>query len=281
MRVLPALAVGALLLIAIPLMVTGLSRVARAGMDWRSEATVHWRRADATVTGVRDADGLLLRLRYRDVRGRDHRAETYAPESSRRWVPVRVPIRFDPSDHGRVELVGFGDRAPIPALLLAGAPLGGGVGALVIAIALWRRRRLVTVSASPLAVMRRPILFGITVLLGGLGAWATGTVAVRGWSAVASAAGHLASTIFGDLLGVFVPVVAFALGALLTAWLARHRNHAEHEGLLSSAHRFIDRAAGMVPSPEELRAGDPEPGEPPVAVPAAEPDDVDAQRVPL
>lgn len=256
LRVLPVLAVAALLLIAIPLIVTGLSRVARAGIDWRSEATVRWQRAEATVTGVRDADGMLVQLRYRDARGREQRAETYVADPTKKWIRTRVSIRFDPQNLDRVELVGFGDRAPIPALLLAGAPLGGGVGALVIAMSLWRRRRLVAVSASPFAVMRRPVIVGVTILLAGLGAWATGTVAVRGWSAVASSTGHLMSTIFGDLLGVLLPLVAFALGCLLTAWLARHRNHADHDGLLSSAHRLIDRAAGLVPSPEELRAGE-------------------------
>ena len=253
LRVLPVLAVAALLLIAVPLMLTGLTRVASAGLDWRSEATVHWHRTTGTVVGVRESDGLSVRVRYRDQRGRAHRAETTVGDATKRWVTRRLPIRFDPSDHGRVELVGFDDHPPIPALLLAGAPLGAGVGALVIAIALWRRRRLVAVSAKPFSVMARPVIIGVSILLAGIGAWAAGTVAQRGWSAVASSTGHVTATIFGDLLGVLVPLVTFAAGCMLTAWLARHRNHAEHNGLLSSAHRLIDRAAGMVPSPEEMR----------------------------
>ena len=208
------------------------------------------------MTGVRDADGMLVRLRYRDDHGSVRNAQTYVPDPTRKWLQTRVPIRFDPRDRARVELVGFGDRAPIPALLLAGAPLGAGIAALVIGIALWRRRRLVAVSAAPFSVMRRPVIVGATILLAGLGAWATGTVLAQGWSAVASSVGHVMSTIFGDLLGVFVPLVAFAAGCLLTASLARHRHHADHHGLLSSAHRLIDRAAGMVPSPEELRASE-------------------------
>ena len=152
--------------------------------------------------------------------------------------------------------MGYGDRGPIAALLIAGAPLGAGIGALVIAVGLWRRRRLVAVSATPIAVLRRPLTIGLAVTIAGVGAWAAGTVIERGWSAIASATGHLVGTVFGDLLGVFVPVVAFVAGCLLTAWLARHRNHAEHHGLLSSAHRLIDRAAGMVPSPEELAPDD-------------------------
>ena len=56
------------------------------------------------------------------------------------------------------------------------------------------------------------------------------------------------------MLGVTVPLVTFAIGCLLTAWLARHRHHDEHEGMLSNVHRIIDRAAGYVPSPEDLKA---------------------------
>jgi hypothetical protein len=65
----------------------------------------------------------------------------------------------------------------------------------------------------------------------------------------------------------------------LTAWLARHRHHEDHQGLLSSAHRFIDRAAGYVPSPEELQAGSAaERPAPPVTEDATEPDEVRTGR---
>ena len=259
LRVLPVLAVFALLLIAIPLTLTGMTRVASAGLDWRSEATVNWRRATGSVQGVRESDGLLVRVRYRDHRGRPHRVDVRVRTARSEWVTPRVRVRFDPDHPSRVELVGFGDHPPIPALLLAGAPLGAGVGALVLAGAVWRRRRLVTVSARPIAIMARPMIVGGTIMLVGIGAWAAGTVVVRGWSAVASSTGHVVTTIFGDLLGVLVPLAAFAAGCMLTAWLARHRHHTEHDGLLSSAHRLIDRAAGMVPSPEDLRPEEPPP----------------------
>lgn len=96
---------------------------------------------------------------------------------------------------------------------------------------------------------------------------------MRGWTGVADRLGHQFSIVFGDMLGITVPLVAFALGCLLTAWLARHRHHEDHEGLLSRAHRIIDRAAGYVPSPEELQAQlpgpDPAPG--PETGPMADP----------
>ena len=88
----------------------------------------------------------------------------------------------------------------------------------------------------------------------GIAAWAVGTVNLRGWTGVADRLGHQFSIVFGDMLGVTVPLVAFAIGCLLTAWLARHRHHETHEGVLSSVHRLIDRAAGYVPSPEDLQA---------------------------
>ena len=256
LRVLPILAVLALTAVGVPYTVTGLSRVARASFAWSSDARVDWHRTTGTVTGVRESDGLLVRVRYRDGSGDVHTAETLVVDPARKWLTPRVRVRFDPRQPRRVELVGFGRRGPVSALLIAGAPLGAGVGALLVAIALWRRRRLVAVSATPIAILRRPLMAGVAVLVAGVGAWATGTVLQRGWSAIASATGHLVGTVFGDLLGVFVPVVAFVLGALLTGWLARHRHHAEHEGLLSKAHGLIERAVGLVPSPEEMAPQD-------------------------
>ncbi|MEP6624209.1 MAG: hypothetical protein ABJC79_07185, partial [Acidimicrobiia bacterium] len=231
---------------------TGLSRVARAGMNWRSASGVQWHRTEGTVTGVRGADGILVRVRFRDDAGRSHLAKAFVGDPSKKWLTMHVPMRFDPNHVDRIELVGFENRGPVAALLIAGAPLGAGIAALVVAVGLWRRRRLVAVSARPIAVLRRPITLGLAILAAGIGAWAAGTVIERGWRAIASSTGHLVSTIFGDLLGVLVPVVAFALGALATAWLARHRNHEHHHGLLSRAHGLIDRAAEMVPSPEDL-----------------------------
>ncbi len=256
LRVLPILAVVALLFIGIPYTATGLSRVARASMHWRAESGVQWHRTVGTVTGVRENDGLVVRVQFRDDQDHRHVAKTYLADPSKRWLTMRVPIRFDPNHIDHIEIVGYSYRGPVAALLIAGAPLGVGIASLVLAVGLWRRRRLVAVSATPIAILRRPITLGLAILVGGIGAWAAGTVIERGWRAIASSTGHLVSTIFGDLLGVVVPVVAFALGALVTAWLARHRHHEQHHGLLSRAHGLIDRAAEMVPSPEDLAPQD-------------------------
>lgn len=256
LRILPIMAVAALLVIGIPYTITGLSRVARSTMNWRSESSVEWRRTEGTVVGVRETGTVEVRVRFRDRSGRIHVAEAPVIDPST-WITPRVPIRFDAAHPDRVELVGYGTTGTFRSLLIAGAPLGVGVGSLILAIGLWRRRRLVAVSASPIAVLRRPLAAAGVAVLAGVGAWTVGTVLERGWSAIVSASGHLAAQVFGDLLGVLVPLVAFAAGALLTAWLARHRHHEVHGGMLSRAHRLIDRAAGYVPSPEELG---PDPG---------------------
>jgi hypothetical protein len=256
LRVLPVLAVIALLVIAVPLTVTGLTRVGRSAMDWRHRSTIDWRQTTGTVERVKIDDGLVLDLAYRDRHGDRNRVEAFVGDASGKWVGRRVPIRYDAGDHQSVELVGYGNDDPIPALLLAGAPLGAGIAGIVLAISLFRRRALVAVSARPLQAMRGPLVAATCLVVAGVAAWAIGTVWERGWSAVASATGHLAATIFGDLLGVLVPLVAFVLGCLVTAWLARHRHHDDHDGLLSSAYRMIDKAAGMAPSPEEMRPDD-------------------------
>lgn len=254
LRVLPVLAVIALLAISIPLTATGLMRVGRATMDWRASSEVRWRSADATVTRVKVDDGLVVVVRYRDADRRLRDAEAFVGDADGRWIDRDPRIRYDVSDPEHVEIVGVSGDDPLLGLLRAGAPLGAGIAGIVLAASLWRRRRLVAVSARPLQVMRGPIVVASTILLVGIAAWAVGTVLDQGWSAVASGFGHLVSTVFGDLLGVLVPLVAFALGCLVTAWLARHRHHDDHDDILSSAHRFIDRAAGLVPSPDDLRA---------------------------
>lgn len=261
LRILPVLAVVALLTIAVPLTVTGIMRAGRGALDWQHHSTISWRTTTAQVERMRIDDGLVVALDFRDRAHDRHRVDVFVGDAGGHWVGRTVPIRYDTADATRVELVGFGDDDPIPALLLAGAPLGAGVGGIVLAVALWRRRALVAVSARPVQVMRGPLVVTASLLGAGIAAWAVGTVWERGWAAVASASGHLATTIFGDLLGVLVPLVAFALGCVVTAWLARHRHHDDHEGLLSNAYRMIDRAAGMAPSPEEMR---------PDAAPAAE-----------
>jgi hypothetical protein len=253
LRVLPVVAVIALLAIAVPLTVTGLTRVGRSAMEWRHRSAIEWHHASATVVRAKIDDGLVLDLTYRDRHGDRNRVQTFVGDASGKWVGRTVPIRYNAGDHQSVELLGYGSNDPIPTLLLAGAPLGAGIAGIVLAISLFRRRALLAVSARPLQAMRVPLVAAACLVVAGLAAWAVGTVWERGWSAVASATGHLAATIFGDLLGVLVPLVAFALGCLVTAWLAKHRHHDEHDGLLSSAYRMIDRAAGMAPSPEEMR----------------------------
>ncbi|MGZ4678011.1 MAG: hypothetical protein ACXVJ7_06575 [Acidimicrobiia bacterium] len=265
-RVVPLLLIVAILAISLPLTATGVTRVARGTMAWRRSSAIHWRRAEATVRRVRIDDGLVVALQYRDRAHTLHHANVFVGDGGGHWIGRTVPIRYDRSRFHRVEIVGLGTSDPLLLVLRAGAPLGAGIAGIVIAIGLWRRRRLVAVSARPIAVLRGSLVAAGAVLAVGVAAWALGTVWDRGWSAVASAAGHLVSTVFGDLLGVFVPLVAFTLGCLVTAWLARYRHHDDdHDDILSNAHRWIDRAAGMVPSPEELR--------PPVEPPARDDSD--------
>jgi hypothetical protein len=259
LRILPVLTVIALLTLSVPLTITGLSRVGRATIDWRATSAIHWRHAQGEITRVRIDDGLVVDLSYRDRAHRTQRAEVFVGDAGGHWVNRRVPIRYDAGRPGRVEIVGIRGADPVLGLLRAGAPLGAGIAGLVLAVAVWRRRRLIAVSARPIRLMRRPLVVAGTVVAVGIAGWALGTVWERGWSAVASSIGHLVSTVFGDLLGVLVPIVAFALGCVVTAWLARHRHSDEHQGLLGNAHRFIDRAAGLVPSPDELRARPQEP----------------------
>jgi hypothetical protein len=261
LRVLPVLAVLALLSIGIPLTITGLSRAGRGAMDWRHQSTIDWRSTTARVERVKVDDGLVLALDFRDRADDRHRVDAFVGDAGGRWVGRRVPIRYDRSDPTKVELVGYGDDDPIPALLLAGAPLGAGLAAIVLAVSLWRRRALIAVSAHPVQAMKRSLVVAACLVVAGIAAWAIGTVWERGWAAVASATGHLAATLFGDMLGVLVPLVAFVLGCLATAWLARHRHHDDHDGILSNAYRMIDRAAGMAPSPEEMRPDAPAPEE--------------------
>ena len=274
LRLLPVLAVVSLLLIAVPLTITGVTRIGRDVLEWRVDSRIPWTHTTGRIVSVGDDDGLRVRVQFRDRVGTRRAADVYVGTTGRTWIDQRPRIRYDRSDPSTVEVVGFTEPNPVPALLVAGAPLGVGIAALVLAVGVWRRRKLLAVSAHPLTALRSPFVIAGLALAGGLGAWAVGTVWQRGWSAIASAAGHLGATVFGDLLGVLVPLVAFALGCLITAWLARHRHDAEHGGLLSNAYRFIDRAAGMVPSPEELR-----PDARPARAPAADPHREDPTHV--
>jgi hypothetical protein len=267
-----------LLAVALPLLIGGGARLHSAWNDWRHDRAMgrDWISSTATIREVRDRDGLVLRLTYRDRAG-TRRAATVSVDSGSEWIASRTPIRYDPNDPGNVDLVDVAGR-PIGSALVAGAAIGAGLAAVILAIAIWRKRRVLEESGHPLTVLRVPIAISAIVLALGVAAWAGGTVNLRGWTGVADRLGHQFSVVFGDMLGVTVPLVAFALGCLLTAWLARHRHHEDHEGILSSAHRWIDRAAGYVPSPEELQAQLPDPEPEPGPEPASEDDEVRTGR---
>jgi len=262
-----------LLAVALPLLIGGGTRLHTAWTDWRHDRAVgrDWVRSTATLDGVRDQDGIQLRMHYRDRAGDRHTANVQIETTAGAWLHERIPIRYDPHHPETVDLINVSEARPLGTALVAGAAVGAGFAALILAFAIWRRRRKLATSRHPFRVLRVPIAFSCFVLALGMAAWAVGTVNLRGWTGVADRIGHYFSVVFGDMLGVTLPVFTFVLGCLVTAWLARHRHHEDHEGLLSSAHRMIDRAAGYVPSPEELQAGSP--GDRPVAPPAGE--DVD------
>jgi hypothetical protein len=246
-----------LLAVALPLLIGGGSRLHSSWIDWRHDRAVgrDWVRSTATLTEVRDRDGLELRLTYRDEDGDRHRATVLVESSGAEWVDSRLPIRYDPNHPGSVDLVNVAEARPLGNALVAGAAIGLGFAALILAFGVWRKRRMIEDASHPFRILRVTLAFAAVVLALGIAAWAVGTVNLRGWTGVADRLGHQFSIVFGDMLGVTVPLVAFAIGCLLTAWLARHRHHESHEGMLSSAHRIIDRAAGFVPSPEDLQAG--------------------------
>ncbi len=249
-----------LIAVALPLLIGGGMRLHTAWTDWRHERTIgrDWVRSTATITEVREGDGLSLRLTYFDRAGERRDAQVEVEASGGKWIDRRLPIRYDPRHPSQVDLVDIAEVRPVGRALAAGAAIGAGFAALILALGLWRRRRVLRETSHPLTVMRVPLALAGSVLALGLAAWAVGTVSLRGWSGVADRLGKQFSVVFGDVLGVLFPLVTFAIGCLLTAWLARHRHHDSHDGMLSSVHRVIDRAAGYVPSPEDLQAEQPE-----------------------
>ncbi|MBM3674870.1 MAG: hypothetical protein FJW88_07900 [Actinobacteria bacterium] len=244
-----------LVVLAVPLVVTGARLLDRAWSDWRHETSVRedWITTEATVVAARSDDGLGLRLAYTDADYAWQRTQVHL--DSTRWVPRRVEIRYDPERPSRVEVVGLDEFQPLGSALVAVAALGAGGAALVLGIAVWRRRKLLAVSAKPMQALVVPLAIAGTLLAGGLAAWVVGTVTRQSWFGVVNSVGDLLATIFADMLGIVIPLLAFVAGCLVTAWLARHRHHEQHEGLLSDAYRMIDRAAGYAPSPDELKAG--------------------------
>jgi hypothetical protein len=253
-RLLVVVSCVVLLLVAVPLLATSAMRLERAWTDFRHERTVDesWQHTSATVKEMRANDGLDLRLEYK-AHGKRTVATAHVENGAADWIGTKLAIRYDPSHPTSIELLGGVRARPLGSLLVGIASLAAALAVLVFALGLWRRRALIPVSAAPLSTLRRPATVAAGLLVVGLGAWAAGTVVIEGWSGVADGIGNGASTVFGDFLRVTVPLIAFALGCLVTAWLARHRHHDRHVGLLSNAHRIIDRAAGYVPSPEELR----------------------------
>jgi hypothetical protein len=247
-----------LAVVSVPLLLGGAQRLGWAWSDFHHHRSVdqHWIRAEGTVTDVRFEDGLGFRVSYRDRHGDLQHAEVHVDAPGNGWIGTRLPLRYDPKHTDRVDLLDVGEAHPLGSALVAGAAIGAGLAAAVLGLAVWRRRKLLRVSARPLTALRIPLAVAGVLLVLGAAAWAVGTVTLQGWAGIADRVGQFFSAAFGDMLGVLLPVVAFAAGCLLTAWLARHRHHEEHEGVLSSAHRFIDRAAGYVPSPDELKARD-------------------------
>jgi hypothetical protein len=245
-----------LLVVALPLLIGGGSRLQAAWQDWRHERSVgrDWTRGTGNLTEVRAKDGLTVRLFYFDRSGERHAADVKVDGTGDKWIKQRFPIRYDPAHPSQVDLVNISEGNQLGRALVAGASIGAGFAALILAFSLWRRRRAIAEAEHPLMQLRVPLAIAGFVLALGLASWAVGTVQLRGWSGVADRIGHQVSVAFGDMLGVTIPLVTFAIGCLLTAWLARHRHHEAHEGMLSNVHRIIDRAAGYVPSPEDLKA---------------------------
>jgi hypothetical protein len=251
----------ALIVLAVPLLVGGAARLGRVWDDWRHARTVtsEWVPATATVRAVRVVDGLDLDLSYFDRRGDRYETELNVDAPGSDWIHSRLPIRYDPSHPESVDLVGVAETHPIGSALVAGAALGAGTAALILAFAVWRRRLVLVASPRPMAVMRTPLALSGAVLTIGIAAWGVGTVTTQGWASIANRIGVQASDLFGDFLVFLVPAFTFAAGALASAWLARHRHHERHDGVLSSAHRLIDRAAEYMPSPEQIRVERPDP----------------------
>lgn len=251
-----------LVAVAIPLLIGGGTRLNAAWTDWRHERSVgrDWIRGTGHLTEVRANDGLTVRLYYFDRSGERHQAAARLDATGAEWIRQQFPIRYDPAHPSQVDLVNITQGNAPGRALTAGASIGAGLAALILAFGLWRRRRALAESSHPLMVLRVPFAISAFVFALGMAAWAVGTVKLRGWTGVADRLGNQLSIAFGDMLGVTVPLMTFAIGCLLTAWLARHRHHDSHDGMLSSVHRWIDQAAGYVPSPEDLKAD--EPGEP-------------------
>lgn len=256
MRLLGVVVAAVLLVLSLPLLVGSATRLARDWRDWRHENAVtdHWETAVATIRGVRVGDGLDLDLTFWDERGLRHTTDVHLDRPGSGWVRSTLPVRYDPADPSQVDVVGFDHDHPVGRALTTGAALGAGIAAAMLGIAIWRRRATLAFADRPLRVLRAPLARSGAVLLVGVAAWVVGTVTTEGWTSVADSIGDEASSFFGGFMMILLPVVAFGLGALVAAWLAEHRHHEAHHGMLSSAHRLIDRASDYMPSPDQIRA---------------------------
>ena len=81
--------------------------------------------------------------------GEQHHAQVQVDSSGDRWIDDRFPIRYDPAHPSQVDLVNVAEVNPLGSALVAGAAIGAGFAALIMAFAIWRRRRvLADVAAS-------------------------------------------------------------------------------------------------------------------------------------
>ncbi|MGZ8751939.1 MAG: hypothetical protein ACXW1S_03070 [Acidimicrobiia bacterium] len=255
-RLLIGAMVVVLVVLAVPLLVGSAIRLERIWSDWRHDATVtnDWTPATASIRGVRTSDGLDLDLAYWDRDGDRHRADVHIDSPGREWIRSTLPIRYDPDRPSEVELVGVTNGHPLGQALATGATLGAGIAAALLAHNIWRRRSVLACTDRPMRALRTPLALSGAVLTIGIAAWGVGTVTARGWTSIADGIGGQATDLFGDFMIVIIPAVAFGAGALASAWLSQHRHHERHDGMLSSAHRLIDRASDYMPSPEQFRA---------------------------
>ena len=249
LKVLPVVAVLALLAIAVPLTVTGLGRVGEVAMDSAPTRRRLAQTPRARADRVKIDDGLVLDLAYRDrhddaapgpgVRrrrqrqvGRPHvrdplRRRRPEPASSSSASATTIPSRAAP----RRRAARRRHRRTSCSSSSFGAAAPSGPGSR-------RSRRAERPRGGRVSRGRRGRGLGDRH---GVGARLVGG---------GVGAGHLVATMFGDLLGVLVPWCgAVVLGCLVTAWLARHRHHDDHDGLVARAtYRMIDKAAGRRPA---------------------------------
>ena len=125
-----------LLAVALPLLIGGGTRLNSAWIDWRHDRAVgrDWVSSTATIMQVRDRDGLELRLTYRDRAGGRHQASVLVEASGSQWVNSRLPIHYDPHHPSRVDLVDVAVARPLGNALVAGASVGAGLAALILAL---------------------------------------------------------------------------------------------------------------------------------------------------